>query len=354
VSGAVAGLVRREGHAGAQVGADEQRVDDTCGGAGVGETLVAAGRDLGEGEGSAAEHAGDGSDFDDVGGRVAADAIGIAVVDGVDLMAGDLFAIGGGDAEVAGDGFQTVIGQFPSGEVVAEDGVECVDQFPARRDVTDAAFLVGVGRAAAAGRASAEAGRSNAAKGERDAEELGAASKKGEVEAVEVVILDDVRVGGGDAGDKVADEGGFAGVAGSGSFEGGGLAGGVAEGSEEDAVAFRVEAGGFEIELEAVEMVEGEVVEVGAAGGDEVLLFGCESEDGLFAEIAEVGDAAAQAAAGCFKYGGDEGAAVGGGDQIAKSAGAVEFADGEGAGRRQVIEEKPGLEAGFFVDELAG
>ena len=140
---------------------------------------------------------------------------------------------------------------------------------------------------AAAGGALAQSGRSGAAERKRHAEAAGAAVEEGQVEAVEVVVLDDVGIGGLDAGDEAADQVGFGGIAVAAGFEDFGRAGRVADGDEEDAVAVGIEAGGLEVELQAVQMVEGEVAEVVAAGGDEVLLFGREGEDGLLAELAQ-------------------------------------------------------------------
>ena len=75
---AVAGRVRRQRRARAQVRAHEQRIDHAGRRAGVGEPLVAARRHPRERERGAAEHARQRRDLLDVGGRVAPHAIGIA------------------------------------------------------------------------------------------------------------------------------------------------------------------------------------------------------------------------------------------------------------------------------------
>ena len=105
---AVALLVRGQRHARAQVRAHEQRIDDAGRGAGVGESLVAARHHLRERERGAAEHARKRGDLLDVGGRVAAHALGIGLIDRVDLVAANELAIGSGDAEVARDGLEPV------------------------------------------------------------------------------------------------------------------------------------------------------------------------------------------------------------------------------------------------------
>jgi hypothetical protein len=58
-----------------------------------------------------------------------------------------------------------------------------------------------------------------------------------------------------------------------------GLSGRVANCNHEDAVARRIEAARLEVELEATQIVEGEISKVRAARGDEVLLVGREEKD---------------------------------------------------------------------------
>jgi hypothetical protein len=194
--------------------------------------------------------------------------------------------------------------------------------------------------------------------------------EEGEVEAVEVVVLDDVGVGGADQGDELAEELGLVGVGVAAGFEGGGQTSVVAHGDEEDAAVGGVEAGGLEVELEAVEVVEGEVAEVVAPGGDEVLLLGSEGEHGSLVELGEALEAAAGAAGVAVEDGGREGAGVGGGDDEAQGAGSVEGAEGDGLGRGvgrlgdergaevsevgERGEDDPGAEAELVADEAGG
>ena len=97
-----------------------------------------------------------------------------------------------------------------------------------------------------------------------------------------------------------------------------------------------------------------EVAEVGASGRDQVLLLGRQREDGLFAELAQVGDAAAEAVRCGFEHGGGEGAAVVGGDEVAERSGAFEFAVVQMTQIFDSVEEEPGAELILFADQLAG
>ena len=165
----VSGLMGGERVASVQIGADEERIDDAGRGARIGKTFVTARGYLGEREGRSSEQACERGDFLDVRSGVAADAIGVGLIDGVDPLAGDLLAFGTGDAEVARDGFESMIGKLPRGEVVAQDGVERVDEFTPRNDEA---------KLPAAGHALAESRRSDAAEGQRYAEETGARLEK--------------------------------------------------------------------------------------------------------------------------------------------------------------------------------
>ena len=258
------------------------------------------------------------------------DAIGIGLVDGVDEVTRDVFAVRFGNAQVACHFFESMAGQVAGGEVVTEHGVQGIDQLSAGHDEANAA---------AAGPL-AEPGGTDASEREGDAEEAGAMVEEGEVEALQVVIFDDVGVGGLDFRDEPADQIGFVGA-----FEELGVAVGVSDGDEEDAAIFRREAGSFEVELEAPEMVEGELAEVGASGGDEVLFFGGEGEDRLLAQFAEMAHATSTA------DGGGEGRAVLGGEKVAEGTGAVELSIVQGWQVVNTVEEEPGPEASFFSDQ---
>ena len=101
-----AGLVRGQRLARAQVGADEQRIDDAGRRAGVGEPLVAARRHPRQRERGAAENPGERFGLAHVRRRVAPHARRVAPVDLVDLVAANQLAIGSGDAEMARDGLE--------------------------------------------------------------------------------------------------------------------------------------------------------------------------------------------------------------------------------------------------------
>lgn len=98
--------------------------------------------------------------------------------------------------------------------------------------------------------------------------------EEGEIEAVQVVVFQHVRISRANVRGEPADEIGFARVVVGVGFEHERIAHGVPDRDHEDPVVPCVEAGGFEIELETVELVEWEIAKVGTAGSDEVLLFG--------------------------------------------------------------------------------
>jgi hypothetical protein len=135
-----------------------------------------------------------------------------------------------------------------------------------------------------------EAWRADAAQRERDAETTGAAFEERQVEAVQVVILDHVGIGGGDARDEPANQIGFGGVAGAVRFEQLRCPIGKAHGDEKDPIAPGVEAGGLEIELKAAEAIEWQIAKVGAAGRDEILLFRRQHQHALLPKLAQVGE----------------------------------------------------------------
>ena len=83
---------------GAQIGAHEQRIEHARGGAGIGESLVAARRHARQREGGAAEQARDGRRLVDVVARIAPHALGVAAEHLVHAAAGDVLALGAGDA----------------------------------------------------------------------------------------------------------------------------------------------------------------------------------------------------------------------------------------------------------------
>ena len=294
---------------------------------------------------------GEAGDLLDIGGGVAADARGVAAIDLVDLRRGSARS---GPAR-PGDGrrLRSVAGEIAGGEIVSGEHASRVS---INRGGGDSGTRRWVEIAGGARRAARWRVGGSVRAGEGHAEAAGAGVEEGEVEAVEVVVLDDVGVGGLNARDEAADEVGFGGRVVAGGFEDFGCAGGVADGDEEDAVAVGIEAGGFEVELEAAEVVEGEVAKVVAAGGDEVLFFGREGEDGLLAELAQGRDAAAEALGCGLQDCGGEGLQIGCADEESKGAGALKFAPGGELGIEvpDIIEEEPGTESGFLADEFAG
>ena len=181
----------------AQVRAHEQRIDHAGRGAGVGEPLVAPRRHPRERERRAAEHAREPGDLLDVGGRVAPHARRDRVrYDVVDLIAGDVLAIRPREAEVPRDRLEAVPGQLARREVVAQHGVERVDQLAARarRSARGGRSSVAARHAAPRG-ALAQPRRPDAAERERHAEPARAAIEERQIEAVQVVVLDHVGIG---------------------------------------------------------------------------------------------------------------------------------------------------------------
>ena len=152
---------------------------------------------------------------------------------------------------------------------------------PARRSRTRRRASSSLGDAAPRG-ALAQARRPDAAERERHAERARAAVEKRQIEAVQVVVLDDVgigrlrrarRAGGSDPPRRrrpspCASSISVAPV-------------GIAHGDHEDAIARGVEPGRLEIELQAAQLVEGEIAKVRAPGRDEVLLLGRQREHAL-------------------------------------------------------------------------
>jgi hypothetical protein len=139
----------------------------------------------------------------------------------------------------------------------------------------------------AAGGALTQSGRSGPAECQRHSEAAPTAVQEREVEAVQVVVFDDVRVGRRDPGHQAADQVGFGGIALTAGLQDFGNARRVADRRHEDAIVLRVQPGGLQIELQAMEVIEGEISEVRPSGGHQVLFLGRQRENRLFAEIAE-------------------------------------------------------------------
>ena len=73
-------------------------------------------------------------DFVDVSDRVATNAIGVGLIDGVDLITANVLAIGTSNAKMSRHGFQSVSRELARRVVVSPNGVECVDQLAPRGD----------------------------------------------------------------------------------------------------------------------------------------------------------------------------------------------------------------------------
>ena len=80
--------------------------------------------------------------------------------------------------------------------------------------------------------------------------------EKGKIEAVQIVILDDVRISSAYSFREGANELRFGGVAASGCLEHFRRAGGITDGDHEDLVDLRVEPRRLEVELQPAQLVE--------------------------------------------------------------------------------------------------
>ncbi len=221
VRGAVALFVGGKRCAGPQIGAHEQRIDDAGRGARIGEPLVPSRHHARQRVRRAAEHAGQGSDFLHVVGGVPANAIGVGAIRGVDLAARDVDTSRARDPEVFGDRLEAMPRQLAGREVVAANGVERVDQLAARRDEADAPLprspiapvrQIALGHAMA-GRAHPQTRAPRAAERDGNAKDAGAPVEERQVEAVQVVVLDHIRIRIADTRDQRADEIRFASIA---------------------------------------------------------------------------------------------------------------------------------------------
>jgi hypothetical protein len=281
---AVTRVVRRQRLAGAQIGADQERIDDPGRGPGIGDALVASRRHTRQRERGAAQNSRERRHFLDVTGGVPPDALRIAAVLGVDAVARDVHAIARGDAKVTRNGLQPAPGQVAGREPIPHDGVHGVDQLASRRDVTDApSRILLVGDPAA--RRTLPQAPPDASERQRHAEAPGTPRQERQVEAMEVVVLDDVGIRGRDPAHEGADQPRFGGVAVALRLEDVDHPGWIAHRDHEDAIGSRVQTGGLEVELQAVKSLERKVAEVRAPGRDQVLLLGRQHEHALLAEV---------------------------------------------------------------------
>ena len=194
-----------------------------------------------------------------------------------------------------GDDLESVTGQLARRDVVAAHRVHGVDQLAPRRDESHTATLIGAsGQHAAPRRTLAKSRHVEAAERQRDAKDARAPIEEGEVEAVQVVVLDRVGVIGADSLDEPAHEVGLGGIGRPGGLEDLGVAGVIANRDHEDAIARGIETRGLQIELEAPQLVERKVAEVRAPRHDEILLLRREREHAVALELTEMGDALTQ------------------------------------------------------------
>ena len=181
-----------------------------------------------------------------------------------------------GEPEVARDRLEAVAGQVARREVVAEHGVERVDQLAAGDGVADAAQrrCPARGRRAAAGRWR-RPGPTGATERERDAEHARAALEERQIEAVQVVVLDHVRI----AGARRARPGARSAPPRRADRRRAASRISVAPSGSRTAMRkIRSRAGSRPVvsrsSWSAAQVVEREVAKVGAPGGDQVLLLG--------------------------------------------------------------------------------
>ena len=196
--------------------------------------------------------------------------------------------------EVPRDRLEPVTRQIARREVVAQHRVERVDQLAPGRDEPDPARRIGAAGSPAARAALPQSRRPDPPERERHAEEARAPVEERQVEAVQVVVLDHVRIGGLHPRDQPADQVGLAGIAVAARLEHLGRARRIAHRDHEDAIARGIEPGRLEIELHAAQLVEREIAEVVAPGRDQVLLLRRQREHGVLAQLAQVPDAPSQ------------------------------------------------------------
>ncbi len=200
---------------------------------------------------------------------------------GGDGAAVEVGAVGGGDAEVAGDGLEGMAFHGAVGDIVKEReqiGIHDMPSVEAGARIGDDAFGgveaggMGGGRAAVA------------AEGQLDAVAFGAGLDVGQVEAEEIVAGEDIGVALPDDVHEPLQEGFFVEVAGVEEFF---PALSVREGDGEDAVLLAVGVGkvafggavGFDVHEEEFQIREQEVAEGGAAGGEKELLDGVAQDE---------------------------------------------------------------------------
>jgi hypothetical protein len=198
------------------------------------------------------------------------------------------------------DRLEAVPRQLARREVVADHGVHRVDQLAPRRQEPHPPPLVAA-RGPAPGGALAQPQPRHAPQRERHAQPARPLREEGEVEAVQVVVLDDVRVRRGYDLHQPPDQPRLARVAVALRLQQIDLAARPAHGDEEDAIAAGIEPGRLQVELEPPELVKDEAAKVRPPRRYQVLLLRREGEHGSGAQRAQVGHALAEAAAGAVE-----------------------------------------------------
>ena len=241
---AIARRVRGQRGVRAEIGAHEQRIDHAGRRACIREPLVAPRCHPCERERGTAEEPREAGDLLDVGGGVAAHAIRIALVDGVDLIAAHVLAVRTGEAEVTRDRLEAVAREIAGREVVPKNRVQRIDQLAARCDEPHPPAPVDAARHAAARTALSQPRRSDPAEIERYAEQLRAAIEERQIEAMQVVVLDHVGVGCAHNRDQPRDQRCLVEA-----FDQLDAPVGIAHGDHEDPIALRIETCRLEIDL---------------------------------------------------------------------------------------------------------
>ena len=196
------------------------------------------------------------------------------------------------------DRLEPVARQLARREVVTQHGVQRVDQLAARHGEPHAATSDRARRATPRRAARWRSpGRPGAAERERDAEQARAVIEERQIEAVQVVVLDHVRIGGLHARDEPADQLGLGGVAAPCASSTLGRAVGIAHRDEEDPIAL-AGRGRWSRDRSAAGAARRTAGRGSTCGrGDEVLLLGRQREHARPPELAQVRDAAARAGA---------------------------------------------------------
>jgi hypothetical protein len=192
--------------------------------------------------------------------------------------AGNVLALRRGQAQVPGHRFEPMTGQVARSKVVPAHSVQRVDQFPPGYRVARAAHGVGAPalceRGTASRRPLLQTGLVVAPEPERNAQASRSFGQERQIEAVQIVILNHIRIERLNACTQSLQELGLRIVViASADFNRFRVALRVTHGDQEHARRFRVQASGFEIELQPAHGVEWQAFEIGAAARDQVLLF---------------------------------------------------------------------------------